>query len=179
MDPGAEYNNVALSPDGARLTVAVWPPGGVRTYDMTTGELTGSVDGVGGRMALSPDGTVIAVTGLEDGQIASARRGDACRARTIDRADVDRVRLAGLLPRRDTSGSARPRFRRHLRVGCRDRRRRRRARRPDRLRHRALVRRDDGTVHATTDDGARLAVGSARRPPLHLPGRGADRPRPG
>ncbi|HET7488345.1 MAG TPA: BTAD domain-containing putative transcriptional regulator [Acidimicrobiales bacterium] len=69
IDPGAQYDAVALSPDGKRLYAAVFPPGGIRAYDTATGNLVGSVGGIGGRMAASDDGGSVALTGLLDGQV--------------------------------------------------------------------------------------------------------------
>jgi WD40 repeat protein len=70
LDPGAPYSAVAISPDGRRVSAAIWPPGGIRTFDVATGKVVGSVDGVGGRMVSSPDDSMLAVTGLSDGVVS-------------------------------------------------------------------------------------------------------------
>jgi DNA-binding SARP family transcriptional activator/WD40 repeat protein len=68
--PKSRFNSVALSPDGRRLYAARYPEGDLRAYDVVTGKLRGDpVTSVGGRLAVSADGTTLAVAGLGDGQV--------------------------------------------------------------------------------------------------------------
>ena len=68
--PQSRFNSVALSPDGGRLYSARYPEGDLRAYDVVTGKLRGDpVTSVGGRLAVSADGTTLAVAGLGDGQV--------------------------------------------------------------------------------------------------------------
>jgi DNA-binding SARP family transcriptional activator/WD40 repeat protein len=68
VDAGSVYNALAMNADGSRLYSAIYPPGDIRAFDTETGALVKSVEGTGGRLAASPDGSTLAVTGLS-GQI--------------------------------------------------------------------------------------------------------------
>jgi WD40 repeat protein len=69
VGPGPVDNALAMNADGSRLYSAIYPPGDIRAFDTETGALVASVDGIGGRLAASLDGSMLAVTGLGDGQI--------------------------------------------------------------------------------------------------------------
>ena len=63
------FANVAFSADGARLYVTTYPPGDTRAYDTATGEQVASSNGTGGFFAVSPEGSLVAASGLLDASV--------------------------------------------------------------------------------------------------------------